>query len=513
MEAQGLDALKANEKNPRTMSRFDADNLKQSMQTFGDLSGIVFNRQTKQLVGGHQRIETFRRMGESKTIVIEHHFEAPNSVGTVAVGYVLYKDERYGYREVDWPLDRETAANIAANRIQGEFDLDKLAEMDWWLKENNPDLLALTGQSTDEINKLLGNVGPGEDGEEPNIGGNLADNFIVPPFSILDTRQGYWQDRKHKWLAIGIRSELGRAGEDGMGSIGGNGASLGAGLQAKRGADGKLEYTPILKPLTFQAPGADGQVVDESGNGTSIFDPVLCEIAYRWFSPEGGSVLDPFAGGSVRGIIAGKTGRSYTGLELRAEQVEANRVQGTELMKEGEPHPTWIQGDSNATIDTLTDSYDMILSCPPYADLEVYSKDPNDLSNMPYDQFLQFYRSIISKSVARLKDDRFIVWVIGEVRGKDGAYYNIVGDTITAFRDAGANYYNEMIMINAIGSLPMRAARAFNASRKIGKGHQNVLVFYKGDMRQIKTNFADLDFSGLAEIERAEESAPESLLG
>ena len=38
--------------------------------------------------------------------------------------------------------------------------------------------------------------------------------------------------------------------------------------------------------------------------GTSIFDPVLCEVLYNWYSPAGGVVLDPFAGGSVLGITA-----------------------------------------------------------------------------------------------------------------------------------------------------------------------------------------------------------------
>lgn len=40
----------------------------------------------------------------------------------------------------------------------------------------------------------------------------LADRFIVPPFSVLDARQGYWQDRKRAWLSLGIQSEIGRGG-------------------------------------------------------------------------------------------------------------------------------------------------------------------------------------------------------------------------------------------------------------------------------------------------------------
>lgn len=38
----------------------------------------------------------------------------------------------------------------------------------------------------------------------------LKDRFIVPPFSILDSKQGYWRERVNMWKSIGIKSELGR---------------------------------------------------------------------------------------------------------------------------------------------------------------------------------------------------------------------------------------------------------------------------------------------------------------
>lgn len=78
--------------------------------------------------------------------------------------------------------------------------------------------------------------------------------------------------------------------------------------------------------------------------GTSVFDPVLCELAYRWFCPPGGLILDPFAGGSVRGIVASKLGRKYLGIDLRAEQIEANRQQAKTIG--GKPKPKWIEGDA-----------------------------------------------------------------------------------------------------------------------------------------------------------------------
>ena len=88
--------------------------------------------------------------------------------------------------------------------------------------------------------------------------------------------------------------------------------------------------------LTWVSGGRAWEDLDEtsqkilaaSGSGTSIFDPVLTELCYRWFCPSGGLILDPFAGGSVRGIVASVLGYKYEGFELRAEQVAANANTG-----------------------------------------------------------------------------------------------------------------------------------------------------------------------------------------
>ncbi len=150
--------------------------------------------------------------------------------------------------------------------------------------------------------------------------------------------------------------------------------------------------------------------------GTSIFDPVLCELAYRWFSPPEGHVLDPFAGGSVRGIVAAKLGRRYTGLDLSRNQIVANEQQAQAITPDNLPR--WITGDSR-NIDTLAPGkYDFVFSCPPYADLEVYSDDPKDLSTLPYAEFVTAYREIIAKACSLLKPDRFACFVVGEVRDK-----------------------------------------------------------------------------------------------
>lgn len=235
------------------------------------------------------------------------------------------------------------------------------------------------------------------------------------------------------------------------------------------------------------------QDVDSAeGSGTSIFDPVLCELAYRWFCPPGGLVFDPFAGGSVRGIVASKLGRRYVGIELRQEQVEANRKQGKEICDD--PMPRWICDDSR-NLATYDVEADFVFTCPPYADLEVYSDDPRDISTMDYVGFTEVYREIIKLTCDRLKPDRFACIVVGDVRDKKGFYRNLPGETIAAFEASGLRLYNDAILVTAVGSLPIRVGKMFMAGRKLGKTHQNVLVFIKGNAKTATKKIGVVDAS------------------
>lgn len=239
-------------------------------------------------------------------------------------------------------------------------------------------------------------------------------------------------------------------------------------------------------------------------NGTSIFDPVLCELSYRWFCPPKGLILDPFAGGSVRGIVASKLGRQYVGIDLRPEQIEANRRQAQKTCEN--EMPVWHVGNSLNIDKIARGEYDFVYSCPPYADLERYSDNPEDLSTMQYKDFLAVYRKIIAKSCSMLKEDSFAAFVVGEVRGKDGNYYGFVPDTIQAFKDAGLSYYNEIIIVTSAATLPLRAPKQFDASRKIGKTHQNLLVFLKGDAFKAAKKIGPIDMSDLESVVECEDA-------
>ena len=304
---------------------------------------------------------------------------------------------------------------------------------------------------------------------EPLPPTSLADKFGVPPMSVLNRREGWWRHRSRSWLRLGIQSEIGR------------GAELDDETAAHQAVASGLPLHVRTDP--FAAFLRDG--IEESQlAGVSIFDPVLCELAYRWFSAPGDAILDPFAGGSVRGIVASHMGRSYLGVDLRPEQIEANEEQlGLADWRE---LPTWIAGDS-ATLENLLEpgeAFDLLFTCPPYGDLEVYSDRPEDLSRMNADGFREAHADIIRQAVERLRPDRFAAWVISDIRDRRGAYRSLDAETVAAFEAAGCLYLNETILLGNLTTASVRAERPFRATRKLTRVHQKMLVFCKGDPRR-----------------------------
>lgn len=377
--------------------------------------------------------------------------------------------------------------------------------------------------------------------------GKLSDRFEWPPFSILNTTAKAWRDRKKAYLSLGIQSELGRGEGTNPGSKndrrhgredseyqGGNAYmanSRGPGplyghktgqtyrsdnLQSSINGRKQSPETASLKggltwgttmhpydnygkkknaraanaiPGGSKLPGTklgdDGHTVRQEGSGTSVFDPVLCELMYRWFCPPNGVVLDPFAGGSVRGIVAALWGRRYVGIDLRLEQVMANIEQ--KAIAPAGSQVAWLHGDSRKMDEYFRPKvkFDFIFTCPPYFNLELYSYDPADLSNAEsYDMFSGAYGEIIDKAAARLRDNRFAAFVVGNFRDKQGITTDFVGDTIALCAAAGLRYYNEAILATAVGSLALRTRMQFRSTRKMGKMHQQVLIFVKGDAKK-----------------------------
>jgi hypothetical protein len=282
----------------------------------------------------------------------------------------------------------------------------------------------------------------------------------IHPFSILRTERGPWRQRRETWHDLGMTSRAGRE---------------------------------QVHTYDTRSPFARAKLATLN-EGKSTFDPVLAELSYAWYCPEGGRVLDPFAGGSVRGLVAGNGGYRYTGIDLSPVQVEANEDQAADWAARDllAAVPEWITGDATEVLPELpSGGFDYVLTCPPYHNLERYSDHPADLSNMRWKGFAAAYQEIIAESVRCLAGDHFATWVVGEVRSSTGMIRGLVPLTVAAHEAAGARLYNDAVLMNTLGSVPMRLGNQWRASRKMGRHHQYVLTFVKGDPKKATRALAE----------------------
>lgn len=267
------------------------------------------------------------------------------------------------------------------------------------------------------------------------------------PWSVLDATGPRWRDRVKWWRGHGVD-----------------------------------DTSPRTHAAGMIATGRHGRV----SGGVSRFDPHLAEVLYRWYCPPGGHVLDPCAGGPVRGLVAGHLGLRYTGVDLSEQQVQANRARGLEWERSGlsQGGTVWAAGDARQVLPGLTSRYDYVLSCPPYHNRERYSDDPRDLSAMRWPDFLAAHAEIIAAAVRLLKPDRLATWVISDVRDHRGHLRSLPGHAVAAFEQAGAHLINEQILITPAGLLGKTMRPAWEAARTTTRRHQLVLTFVKGARRR-----------------------------
>jgi hypothetical protein len=427
--------LKPAHYNPRKISDADFEQLKKSLEKFEAVEPVIINRAPGRediIVGGHQRLKAARALGWATFPCVEVHLTEAE----------------------------ERELNIRLNKNTGEWDLEAL------LGNFSLDDLTDFGFAADELFDIRKDVArDNRDMTQDSI--PLAAQFLVPPFSVLDSRKGAWQSRKREW-----KSKIGDNGES-------------------------REGTLIGGPTSIMYQNNDA--------GVSLLDPVLAELAVKWFAPtSGGAAFDCFAGDSVFGWVASALGMRFTGIELREEQARLNNERVANI-----PGTTsrYICDDGQNVAKHLdAKSQDFLFSCPPYFDLEVYSDLPNDASNQKsYEGFLEILRNAFTQACGCLRENRFAVIVVGDVRGKNGAYLDFPGDIVRIFEGAGLHLYNQLILVEPASSIALRV-RKYMESRKIGKVHQNVFVFYKGDPRKVKNHFEPIEIpeQALAAAEQEE---------
>lgn len=415
--------IKANPKNPRIIKDEKYRKLLRSLQDFPQMLQkrplVCFTDTDGKLVvlGGNMRLKAAQelKMQTLPVILADDWTEEQKNE-------FLIKDN-VGFGEWDW------------EQLANEWDTQQL--MDWGL--DIPDFGAEQGK------ELL----------KSEAAASLQERFVVPPFSILDTRQGYWQDRKRTWNTL----------------IGDNGESREETLFKSKG-------NPVSDALRTMK------------NGVSILDAVLAELVNVWFGLPNCNTFDCFAGDSVFGYVSAHLGNTFTGIELRQEQAQLNN----ERVK-GMPARYICDDGRNVAQHIAAESQDLLFSCPPYFDLEVYSDLPNDASNQDsYEDFMQILDTAFSSAITCLKQNRFAVVTVGDVRDKNGFYYRFVDDVKDIFKRQGMLLYNELILVEAIGGARLRV-NGMMKTRKIAKTHQNVLVFFKGNPKEIKNIYPQIQVS------------------
>jgi hypothetical protein len=409
-----ISEIKPNPKNPRLIKDEKFKKLVKSIKDFPqmlELRPIVVD-ENNIILGGNMRFKALKEAGYTEVSIVR-----ANDLTSEQKDEFIVKDN-VGFGEWDW------------DSLANEWEVDKLEE--WGLD-------------------LPVDLSVQEEDKEVIAHEKLQEKFIIPPFSILDTRQGYWIERKKNWK--NLIQDFGESRENTL----------------------------------HNSNSSEKSVMNEMPS-VSILDPVLAEITNKWFGLEKCNTFDCFAGDTVFGYVSSYLGNKFTGIELRKEQAELNnlRVKGF--------NANYICDDGRNVLNYIEEnSQDLLFSCPPYFDLEVYSDLENDASNQEtYEEFIEIIEDAFSKAIKCLKENRFAVITVGDVRDKDGYYYNFIEDIKRIFIKNGMKLYNELILIESLGTLPQRVGR-FMKQRKVGKCHQNVLVFYKGNTKEIKNIFPSIE--------------------
>ena len=412
-----VEKLQVWEKNPRKNDEA-SEKLSGMIQEYGFINPIIID-QHGIIRAGHTRLKAAKKLDKKTVPVLIHNFENEAQ----AIGFAIADN-----KSSEW----------------AEWDFGQLEELMKELEEQDFDT-EMTGFDDDEKDF---NVKDYTEGVTPSP---LNDDFLVPPFSVLNTSRPYWIERKKMWKAL-----IGDSGETRKYTLG-----------AKRNL-----YTQMTE-------------------GVSVLDPVLAELVNHWFLPnkKDNKILDCFAGDTVFGFVSGHKGNAFRGIELRKEQCDLNNERTKEF------DVKYFNDDGQNVLKHVDEkSMDLLFSCPPYFDLEVYSKLENDASNQKnFPSFVKILENAFTDSLKCLKDNRFAVIVIGDVRNKKtGYYYDLIGEIIKIMRGNDYDIYNHIILYDRVGTAAMMA-RPYMKNRKLPKVHQNILVFYKGDTKKIKDFFGEVE--------------------
>ena len=170
-------------RNARTHPEAQVAQIAASIVEFGFTAPVLVHGNG--ILAGHGRLLAARKLGQATVPCLD----LSHLTKTQAQAYIL--------------ADNQLALNAGWD---GEMLALELAD----LKDEGFDMSLL---GFDNIDALLAE--PGESMDPAAATKTLAERFGVPPFSVMNAREGWWQDRKRAWLGLGIKSEVGRGGGTG----------------------------------------------------------------------------------------------------------------------------------------------------------------------------------------------------------------------------------------------------------------------------------------------------------
>ena len=456
-----MDEIKFDKRNYRKHDKKNKSLIKKSLEKFGAGRSIVVDAEGE-IIGGNGVYEQAQKLGLKTKIV-----ETDGSELVVVKRTDLKTDDEK--RKALAVMDNSTSdtSEFDLELLTADFSVDELSDFGIELPEEE------------------------EEEEENEVKGNIDEDFIIFPCSILDQSSGKWQDRKKYWLKrlniddnVNSREETLRKSNTLIYP-----KTYNCYIDFKNKNHEQLSFEEFVEK--FNPPEFEEEKQKIYSKGVSVFDPVLSELSCKWFSPYlGGKIFDCFAGDCFKGLVFALCGYEFTGIELRQEQVDSN----IDCCKKFSNLNLKYICDDGQNVDKYLqeESQDLLFSCPPYYNIEVYSNLPNDASNQKdYCDFLKILDNAYSKSIKILKDNRFAVIVVGNIRDKQGFYYNFINDIINIFNKNDMFLLNELILKEPVVSRRFSSRRFFK-SRKILKIHQNILVFYKGNPKKIKEIFPEV---------------------
>ena len=212
----------------------------------------------------------------------------------------------------------------------------------------------------------------------------------------------------------------------------------------------------------------------------SSFNPDLAKRVIEYWSKKGNTIVDPFAGHSTRMLVAKLLNRNYIGFEVgpKAHSELMDSLEQRQMGLLEEKTKVDIRFEDGCIMSSLkSESADLIFTCPPYWNIEVYEEVANELSHCKdYDTFLSRIRWASSSCFRVLKPGKFMVWVVADFR-KDG-FKVFHRDCLDIFEQSGFHIWD--IVINVLHSaLAWAQIGKCEQHRYTSKVHEYVLVAKK----------------------------------